>query len=61
MKINLNDIIILKKQHPSKTIEWKVIRVGVVYKLQSTLDSKLILEFKQDKLLNRIKQIKEVK
>lgn len=58
MTINLNDIVILKKPHPSKTIEWKVIRVGATYKLQSLDDNRVILEFTKQKLLSVIKEIK---
>ncbi|QEH62391.1 hypothetical protein SCHIN_v1c11980 [Spiroplasma chinense] len=61
MKINLNDIVILKKPHPSKTEKWKVIRVGVIYKLQSTIDSKTILEFKKENLIKAIKAIESEK
>ncbi|MCP4336817.1 MAG: DUF951 domain-containing protein [Mycoplasma sp.] len=32
----VGSIIILKKTHPSKTIEWEVIRIGLDIKLKST-------------------------
>ncbi|ALD66895.1 DUF951 family protein [Spiroplasma cantharicola] len=57
MKINLGDKIYLKKAHPSKTIFWIIIRVGTIYKLQSNIDEKLILEFSKDDLLKKIKKV----
>ncbi|AUM63036.1 DUF951 domain-containing protein [Spiroplasma monobiae] len=57
MTINVGDKIYLKKSHPSKTIYWTVLRVGTIYKLQSNLESNLIVEFKKENLIKNIKRI----
>ncbi len=33
-KYNLNDIVIMKKQHPCGTNKWKITRVGVDIKIK---------------------------
>ncbi len=32
----MGSIVVLKKQHPSKTIEWEIVRTGLDIKLKST-------------------------
>ncbi|WP_342258766.1 DUF951 family protein [Spiroplasma endosymbiont of Dioctria linearis] len=61
MKINLGDKVFLKKPHPSKTIFWIVLRIGTIYKLQSNIDEKIILEFQKDDLLKKIKKVESGK
>ncbi|AHI54227.1 hypothetical protein SSABA_v1c08280 [Spiroplasma sabaudiense Ar-1343] len=57
MKINISDIVTLKKPHPSKTEKWEVIRVGVIYKLKSLSVENLIIELKPKILEKSIKTI----
>ncbi|AHI53382.1 DUF951 domain-containing protein [Spiroplasma culicicola] len=61
MKINIGDKIILKKEHPSQTKVWHVIRIGSIYKLQSVSNPKVILEFEKEKLIKQIKNIESEK
>ncbi|WP_339034091.1 DUF951 family protein [Spiroplasma endosymbiont of Cantharis rufa] len=61
MKINLGDKVFLKKSHPSKTIFWIVLRIGTIYKLQSNIDKKIILEFQKNDLLKKIKKVESGK
>jgi len=57
MTIKLNDIVILKKPHPSKTQKWIVVRIGTIYKLKSSINPSIFLEFTKDKLIKVIKEI----
>ncbi|QHX37062.1 DUF951 domain-containing protein [Spiroplasma sp. BIUS-1] len=57
MTINVGDKVFLKKEHPSKTEFWIVLRVGTIYKLQSNINKELILEFKKENLNKNIKKI----
>ncbi|AGR42531.1 DUF951 family protein [Spiroplasma diminutum] len=61
MTINIDDKIYLKKNHPSKTAYWIVVRTGTIFKLRSNLDENLILEFTKDKLIKIIKKIESRK
>lgn len=36
MEYNVGDIVITKKQHPCGSKEWKILRVGVDFKLECT-------------------------
>lgn len=54
-----NDIVVLKKDHPSGTKEWKVLKVKPTVKLQSTIIPSLIIELKRDKANRAIKEIKK--
>lgn len=57
--LEVNDIVTLKKSHPSGTKEWKVLKVKPTVKLQSTLTPSLIIELKRDKATKAIKEIKK--
>ncbi len=34
MEFNVEDIVVTKKQHPCGSKEWKIIRIGVDFKLE---------------------------
>lgn len=39
----LGTIVVLKKPHPSKTVEWEVVRLGADIKIKSTIKKDLFI------------------
>lgn len=52
--ININDIIEFKKPHPCGGKQWKVIRIGVDFKLECTTCGRVIMIPRVD-VMKRIK------
>ena len=57
MDIRIGDIVVLKKQHPCGSKEWKVIRTGVDIKMKCLGCNHLVM-LPRTKLEKRIKEIK---
>ncbi len=61
--INTNDyklgsIVILKKPHPSKTVEWEVVRLGLDIKLKSTTIQNTYIILPRTDFHKRVKEVK---
>jgi len=56
--IKVGDIIVFKKPHPCGGYEWKVLRIGIDYKLECTKCNRIIMIKRLD-ALKRIKEKKE--
>ncbi len=61
--INTNDyklgsIVILKKPHPSKTVEWEVVRLGLDIKLKSTTVQNTYIILPRTDFHKRVKEVK---
>lgn len=52
----LNDVIMMKKQHPCGGKEWKIVRVGADVKLQCCACGKYI-NLTRDELKKRVKTV----
>ncbi len=57
MDINVGDILELKKQHPCGNKEWKVLRVGMDFKLKCTACGREMM-LPRSKVEKSIKKIK---
>lgn len=55
-KINCGDIVRMKKPHPCGGFEWKVLRIGVDFRLECTTCGRTMLVARQD-ILKRITKI----
>ncbi len=53
----VGSIITLKKPHPSKTIEWEVLRVGLDIKLKSTIVENTYIIMERPLFHKRVKEI----
>lgn len=53
----LGSVIELKKTHPSKTINWEVVRLGADIKIKSTTRADLFLMFSRLEFNKKIKKI----
>ncbi|MCF7925156.1 MAG: DUF951 domain-containing protein [Candidatus Izimaplasma sp.] len=58
-KINIGDIITLKKPHPCGSYNWKVIRIGADLKLQCLQCDRIIM-LDRPTVRKRLKNIKHV-
>lgn len=58
MEYNLNDIVILKKEHPCGSNEFEVIRLGADIKIKCTKCGRVIMLPRVD-LNKRIKKVKK--
>ncbi|ATZ21185.1 DUF951 domain-containing protein [Mesoplasma coleopterae] len=56
-ELEIGDIIILKKPHPSGTFKWELIRIGALYKFRSTDKFDLFIELRRNILDKQIKEI----
>lgn len=59
-KINIGDIITLKKPHPCGSYDWKVIRSGADIKLQC-MECDRIVMLERPTVIKRLKKIKQTK
>jgi hypothetical protein len=55
--LELGDFVEFKKPHPSKTIQWELIRIGAKYKFRSTIIFDLFIELKRETLNKQLKRI----
>ncbi|AVN60648.1 hypothetical protein CG007_03490 [Mesoplasma entomophilum] len=56
-ELEIGDIIIFKKSHPSGTLKWELIRIGALYKFRSTDKFDLFIELRRNILDKQIKEI----
>ena len=54
----LNDVLTLKKSHPSGGLEWKIVRVGADIKLQCLTCGKYI-NLMREELKRRVKNVEK--
>ncbi len=54
---NLGTIVTLKKPHPSKTVEWEVVRLGLDIKLKSTTVENTYIIMERPSFHKRVKAI----
>lgn len=59
-QLQVGDIAIFKKAHPSGTIKWELIRIGAFYKFRSTDRFDLFIELRRNGLDKQIKQILKI-
>ncbi len=59
-KINVGDIITLKKPHPCGSYDWKVIRTGADIKLQCIGCDRVVM-LDRPTVMKRLKRIKQSK
>ncbi len=57
--LEVGDIVEFKKSHPSKTVEWKLIKIGANFKFKSTIKFDLFIELNRESLAKNIKKIKK--
>lgn len=57
--LEVGDFVIFRKQHPSKTTKWKLVRIGAKYKFQSYEIFDLFIELKREVLEKQIKHLEE--
>lgn len=55
--LTIGDIVEFKKSHPSKTIQWELIKIGSMFKFRSTIKFDLFVELNRDALDRAIKKI----
>lgn len=55
-KININDVVTLKKPHPCGSYEWKVIRTGADIKLQCMGCNRVVM-LDRPTVIKRMKKI----
>lgn len=60
-ELEVGDLVIFKKAHPSGTIKWELIRIGAFYKFRSTDRFDLFIELRRNVLDKQIKQIIKIK
>ncbi|ATZ21905.1 DUF951 domain-containing protein [Mesoplasma tabanidae] len=60
-KLQIGDIVVFKKPHPSGTTKWELIRIGSLYKFRSTNKFDLFIELRRSVLDKQIKEINEKK
>ncbi len=53
----LGSIVTLKKPHPSKTIEWKIIRIGADIKIKSTIKKGLFIMMTRSSFNRKVNKI----
>ncbi|ASZ09427.1 hypothetical protein CK556_03690 [Mesoplasma chauliocola] len=56
-QLEVGDIVIFKKSHPSGTIKWELIRIGAMFKFRSTDKFDLFIELRRNVLDKQIKEI----
>ncbi|AGY41774.1 hypothetical protein mflW37_7070 [Mesoplasma florum W37] len=56
-ELQIGDLVVFKKSHPSGTIKWELIRIGALYKFKSTDKFDLFIELRRSVLDKQIKQI----
>lgn len=63
MEYNLNDIVIMKKEHPceQRSVRWQIIRIGADIKLKCLGCNRIVMlsRYKFEKGLKRIESCKE--
>ncbi|ATZ18459.1 hypothetical protein ESOMN_v1c00740 [Williamsoniiplasma somnilux] len=55
--LEIGDFVELKKQHPSKTERWELIKTGFKYKFRSNLKFDLFIELDRTTMNKQIKKI----
>lgn len=53
----IGSIVILRKPHPSGTIEWEVVRLGADIKIKSTISNSLFLMFTRREFNRNVKEV----
>lgn len=53
----LGSIVELKKTHPSKTIEWEIVRLGADIKIKSTIEKTLFIMMTRHNFNRKVKKI----
>ena len=59
--IKVGDILTFKKSHPCGCYDWKVLRIGIDYKLECTTCQRVITISRLDALKRTVELIKENK
>lgn len=53
----IGSIVVLRKPHPSGTIEWEVVRLGADIKIKSTISNSLFLMFTRREFNRNVKEV----
>lgn len=53
----IGSIVVLRKPHPSGTIEWEVVRLGADIKIKSTISNGLFLMFTRREFNRNVKEV----
>lgn len=53
----IGSIVVLRKPHPSGTIEWEVVRLGADIKIKSTIANGLFLMFTRREFNRNVKEV----
>lgn len=59
MKLNIGDVVELKKQHPCGCKDFKIIRVGMDFKIKC-LKCERVVQLDRETLEKRIKKVKDL-